>query len=194
MKCKFVLAGVVTVAIATGCAGPNTTARNIETAASINSLAGVPGAGWVGLAASAADIILKSGKPKFGTTSKQLSTYIDKTPGIVWEMNGQYRWGEYAIWRENGETVRVRRDQIPQEKLDYKAAWAKAVGLVQQGIFSEDNIELQKTNLDAWEKGEVVAAEYYGLNGKKVIAVSKNREAFEIMLPEEWTIISKAGK
>lgn len=193
MKSRILLAGGLMVVLA-GCTGPNTVARNVETAATINNLAGVPGAGWVGLAASAVDVISRVGKPKVGKTSDRLTALVAKTPSIFWDMNGQYRWGEYAVWREDGETKRIKIDQIPQEKLNYKAAWAQAVGLIPQGIFSKDNPEVQKRNLDAWEKGELVVAEYIGLNGVKIVAISKNNEPFELMLPEEWAEKSKAIK
>lgn len=193
MKSRILLAGGLMVVLA-GCTGPNTVARNVETAATINNLAGAPGAGWVGLAASAVDVISRVGKPKVGKTSDRLTALVAKTPSIFWDMNGQYRWGEYAVWREDGETKRIKIDQIPQEKLNYKAAWAQAVGLIPQGIFSKDNPEVQKRNLDAWEKGELVVAEYIGLNGVKIVAISKNNEPFELMLPEEWAEKSKAIK
>lgn len=193
MKSRVVIAGAM-VAILAGCAGPNTVARNVETAATINSLAGVPGAGLVGLAASAVDIFSNIGKPKVNKTSERLSVLIAKTPVIFWDMNGQYKWGEYAIWRENGETKRIKIDQIPQEKLNYKAAWAKAVGLIPQGIFAQDNQELQQTKLDAWKNGGLVVAEYTGLNNAQIVAVSVNNEPFELMLPEEWAEKTKTLK
>lgn len=193
MRYNLVLAGILTVTLA-GCSGPNSTARNIETAATINSLAGVPGAGLVGLAASAADVITKSGNPKVGKTSERLSALVAKTPAIFWDSNGHYKWAESYVWRENGETKRIKTDQIPQEMLNYKAGWAKAIGLIPQGIFYEDNPVLQSKNLDALEKGDLVVAEYAGLNGAKIIAVSKNNEPFELMLPEEWSAKNKAGK
>lgn len=193
MKTRDLWAGVMLVVLA-GCTGPNTVARNVETAATINSLAGVPGAGLVGLVASAADIFSKIGKPKIGKTSDRLAALIAKTPGIILDSNGQVKWVEYAIWRENGETKRIKVDQIPQEKLNYKAAWAKAVGLIPEGIFSQDNQEVQQRNLDAWEKGELVVAEYPGLNGAKIVAISVNNGPFELMLPEEWAEKAKTLK
>lgn len=194
MKSPMVLTGILMTVTLAGCTGPNTVARNVETAASINSLAGVPGAGWVGLAASVADIFSRVGKPKVSGTSERLSALVSKTPSIFWASNGSYKWGEYAIWRENDEVKKIKRDQIPQEKLNYKAAWAKAVGLIPQGIFSEDNRELQARSLEAWGKGEIVAVEYLGLNGAKIVAVSKNNEPFELMLPEEWAEKEKTLK
>ncbi len=185
MKYRILLPGLIMLTI-TACSGPNTVARNVETAASINALAGVPGAGLVGLAASAIDLFSSFGRPKLGKTSEKLMAFVSKTPSIFWGENGEYKWGEYAIWRENDEIKRVKVDQIPLENLNLKAAWSKSVGLIPQGIFSEDNSESQKKSLDAWEKGELVVAEYSGLNGAKVVAVSKNKEPFEIMLPEEW--------
>lgn len=189
MKYRILLPGLMMLTI-TACTGPNTVARNMETAASLNALAGVPGAGFIGLAASAVDLFSGFGKPKVGKTSERLMEIVSRTPGVLKDSNGQYKWLEYAVWRENGETKRVKLDQIPQEKLNYKLAWAKAVGFVPAGVFSQENQDLQARNLDAWEKGETVVAEYVGLNGAKVIAVSKNKEPFEIMLPEEWTAIS----
>lgn len=189
MKYRILLPGFMMLTI-TACSGPNTVARNVETAASLNALAGVPGAGLIGLAASAVDLFSGFGKPKLGKTSEKLSACVSKTPSIFWGENGQYKWGEYAVWRENGETKRVKIDQIPQENLNLKAAWAKAVGLIPQGVFAEGNQDLQARNLDAWKKGETVVVEYAGLNGATVVAVSKNKEPFEIMLPGELAAIT----
>lgn len=189
MKYRILLPGFMMLTI-TACSGPNTVARNVETAASLNALAGVPGAGLIGLAASAVDLFSGFGKPKVGKTSERLMEIVSRTPGVLRDTNGQYKWLDYAVWRENGETKRLKLDQIPQEKLNYKLAWVKAVGSVQEGILSQDNQELQARNLEAWEKGDSVVAEYVGPNGAKVVAVSKNKEPFEIMLPEELAAIT----
>lgn len=186
MKIRFYLTGTFLMVAVAGCSGPNSAARNLETAASINSLAGVPFSGAVGLVASAADVISRVGSPKIGKTSDRLDALVAKTPSIFCDSNGNCKWAEYFVWRENGEVKRIKTDQIPREMLNYKAAWAKAVGLIPQGVFSEENHEMQARNLEAWEKGGTVVAEYLGQNGAKIVAVSKNNEPFALMLPEEW--------
>jgi len=87
MKYRILLPGLIMLTI-TACSGPNTVARNVETAASINALAGVPGAGLVGLAASAIDLFSSFGRPKLGKTSEKLMAFVSKTPSIFGERMG----------------------------------------------------------------------------------------------------------
>lgn len=187
---KVVVACAVISFMTCGCSGPNTTAGNISTGATLAALANTPGAGLIGIGASIVDFGIQAfsgiGKPKIGKGSPKLMYDIQRTPGIIgWNEDGSPKWGAMAIWRENDERKTMKLQEIPVEKLDIKLAYTRAVTQLPQEIFSADK-GIQEECSKIWENGGLVVVEYHGTGSGKVIAVSDKNEPFELMLPEEW--------
>lgn len=189
---KLIVCGMV--AFLAGCSGPNTVARNVETAASINSLAGVPYAGVVGLAASAVDIFSKVGKPKVAPASPGIRNHIQNSPAMIKLPNKEGK--VVTTWRprKGKDGQMISAETAPKISMEYTEAFMDAVGRFVAGDFG-DGDELKKSeNLKAWEKGELVVAEYDNPNGAKIIIVSNENRPGEPMLPEEWAEKSKSLK
>ncbi len=188
---KLIVCGMV--AFLAGCSGPNTVARNVETAATINSLAGVPFSGVVGLTASAIDFFSKVGKPKVGKASPGVMKYLDTAPNsqqiIKSDGSREFKW---LARRKDGKMI--TEQTASHQSLDHHVAFYLGSERFQQGDFGDGGAEIQRQNLEAWKRGELVVAEYDGPNGAKVIFVSNNNEPADVMLPEEWAEKSKALK
>lgn len=185
MKYHLILAGMLTVTLA-GCSGPNSTARNIETAASINSLAGVPGAGLVGLTASAIDIFSKAGKPAMDKPSEGIANHMRQAPGLVKLPDKEGKVVSKWITRKEPEGRIVSYETAPKISMAYTEAYQDAINRYLAGDFGDGGETKVRDNLQAWSKGELVVAEYNNPNGAKIIIVSNNNKPGKAMLPEEW--------
>jgi hypothetical protein len=192
MRRLFTVASVLF--LMSGCAGQNSsiTTKNIETAAAIDS-AFVPGAALIGVPLAVADIAKylhdycsSIGMPKVETISPAVRKMTKETPAWLTDANGNSGWGKYAIWQENGKLQRMKLEDVPKTKLNYKMAFVRAIGSIRQGILSDGNKEVLQRNLEIWKNGGLLAIEYHGPEGATVVAVSNKNEPFEIMLPEEW--------
>lgn len=188
MRKLFGIMMTLTIASSVGCAGPgrNTVAGNVATGASINALAGVPGAGLVGLAAMATDIISQSGKPKTGQFSPALRQHLNQSPGLILT-TGKPHW----MPRKETDGHVITADNAPKRSMEYKEAFVRAADKYVRGQFG-DTPEMQQENLKAWEERKTVVAEYSGPNNANLVFVSTDREPAEVMFSEEWTA-RKAG-
>lgn len=185
MKSRTLIVGGM-VAILAGCSGPNTVARNVETASTINSLAGVPGAGIVGLVASAIDIFSKVGKPTTAPASPGIVKHLRSSPALVKLPNKEGKVIPKWITRKEADGQVVSADTAPKISMEYTEAYVDAVGRFHAGDFGDGGELKIRENLKAWEKGELVVAEYDNPTGAKIIIVSNHNSPGEPMLPEEW--------
>lgn len=193
MRYNLVLAGILTVTLA-GCSGPNSTARNIETATSINSLAGVPGAGLVGLTASAIDIYSKAGNPGMDKPSEGIGYHMRQAPGLVKLPDKDGRVVSKWITRNEPEGRIVSSETAPKISMAYTEAYHDAIKRYLAGDFGDGGEDKVRDNLQAWAKGELVVAEYNNPNGAKIIIVSNHNNPGKAMLPEEWAEKAKIMK
>ncbi len=194
MKKHLMWCGSITFMMLAGCAGPNSTARNVETAASINSLAGVPGAGWVGLAASAADIFSKVGKPTTGKPSEGILKHMRQSPQLLKLPNKEGKITTRWVTRKDKDGRVISVENSPKESMAYTEAYIDATSRFLGGDFGDGGEAKVRANLEAWEKGGLVVAEYNDPNGTKVIIVSNHNDPGEAMLPTEWAEKAKSQK
>ncbi|ABL01362.1 hypothetical protein [Pelobacter propionicus] len=163
------------VALVSGCAGNTTRYQDARTVSSINSLAGVPYAGYLGVAAMAADVVSKVGKPKTGVISPGIMNHLLSSPMYL---------EKWIPRKKNGVLLTV--ENTPQISRDYTETYAKTVPRLIGGDFGDGGEVVVKKNIEAWRDGKRVVAEYHGPNGVKVICVSDNNKPFNIMTREEW--------
>lgn len=194
MKSRMVLSGILMTVTLAGCTGPNTVARNVETASSINSLAGVPGAGWVGLAASAVDIFNRIGKPTLDKPSEGIARHLRQSPGMVKLPDKEGKVIPKWVTRKESDGRIVSYETAPKISMAYTEAYSDAVGRYLAGDFGDGGESKVRENLAAWEKGELLVAEYNNPNGAKIIIVSIHNSPGKPMLPEEWAEIAKTMK
>jgi hypothetical protein len=197
MRRLFTVAAAIFLFLSSGCAGPNSSisTKNIETAAAIDS-AVVPGSAIIGVPLAAVDVVkyvhdycASIGMPKVGKPSQGLLKLMQCTPlTLRWDDKGNPQWDEYAYCRENGKVEKIKLEDVPKIKLNYRLANAHATSAINQGILSDGDKELLQHNLETWKKGGLLAIEYHGPEGATVVAVSNKNEPFEIMLPEEWEL------
>lgn len=180
MKSLVLMLSIISLCIG-GCAGQNTAAGNVATGATINAVAGVPGAGIVTLVATAAEIFSKIGQPKIGKTSPDIRHHLMKTPGYVKDASGKVIW----VPRKQADGTVITADNAPQRSMECTETYVRAVSSYLQGIFG-DTTEMQRANLAAWKDGKTVIAEYHGPNNSDIVIVSTNREPATVMLSEEW--------
>jgi len=184
---------VVTAACAFGCAGPgsNTVAGNVATGATINALGGVPGAGIVGLAASAIEIFSGFGHPTIGKASPKIIKYLNESPTCnLIDENGKLKGGWASRKLKDGRVI--TKENASQRAMDYSEAYMIAVSQFVDKQFG-DTEEMRQRNLKAWEEGTIVIAEYHGPKDTDIVIVSTNREPAEAMLAEEWAARKTAG-
>lgn len=188
MKKLFGIMLAIAIACSVGCAGPgsNTVAGNVATGATINSLAGVPGAGIVGLAAMAVDVISTSGRPQVGKLSPALLQQWQQAP-LLFIGPDKSTWKPRKL--EDGRLI--TEENAPKRSMEYKEAVQRAISKYVDGQFG-DTAEMQQINLKAWEERKTVVAEYSGPNNANIVFVSTGREPAEVMFSEEWTA-RKAG-
>lgn len=183
---KKINATIILAAIAClfGCAGQNTAAGNVATGATINAVAGVPGAGIVGLVATAADIISQSGHPEVGKMSPEFSKHFLQAPACIsYRKDGKNVMHWKSRKKEDGSLI--TKDNAPKRSMEYAETFILSAGQFCDGIFG-DTPEMQAKNLAAWKEGKTVVAEFHGPNNANIAFVSVNREPAEVMLSEEW--------
>jgi len=190
----------LTIAFSVGCAGPgsNTVAGNVATGATINALAGVPGAGLVGLAAMTVDAISNSRRPEIKKWSPEFSKHVLQSPLFSFrckDLNAPVCKDEdiEVSWRprKKDDGSLITSENAPKRSMEYTEAYVKSADHYLHGIFG-DTPEMQQRNLKAWEEGKTVVAEYHRPNNANLVYVSTGREPAEIMLTEEWAV-RKAG-
>lgn len=183
---------VVAAALMLGCAGPgsNTVAGNVATGATINALAGVPGAGLVGAAAMAVEALVKPRSNK-GRVSPELVKLVEEAPGIELVCKNKKavckdeEWE--VVWRsrkkKDGSLVTV--ENAPKRSLEYTESLKRAARKYWAGILG-DTPEMHAKNLEARKEGKTVVAEYRGPNNVSVVFLSVNNGPVDIMTGEEW--------
>ncbi len=185
---KMVICGLFLAGLVSGCAsGPTSTARNVETGAFINSVAGTPGAGVVGLAAMAVDIVSRTGKPEVGSSSPELKRHLFSSPRYI-AKDGKEEW---APRKGQGGVIHTV-DNTPQESRDYAALYTHATSMFKNGEFGDTETERHK-NLLAWENRQTVVAEYTGRGNAKIVIISEARKPGEAMTGDEWAARLQAG-
>lgn len=194
MKSRMSLTGILMTVALVGCTGPNKVARNVETAASINSLAGVPGAGLIGLAASAVDIFSKVGKPTTAPASQGLRKHFQSSPGLVKLPDKEGKLVAKWVPRKVSDGRMVSAETAPQISMQYTEAYTDAIRRFLGGDLGDGGESKIRENIIAWEKGGLVVAEYDNPNGAKIIIVSNHNSPGEPMLPEEWSEKAKTLK
>jgi len=193
---------VITVTCSFGCAGPgsNTVAGNVATGAAINALAGVPGAGIVGLAAMVVDAATKPSAPKGGKASPELRKMIMESPTCNifckhWKERPCKPEELEVFWvtrKEEGGRV-VSKETAPRRSMEYTEAFRRATYKYMAGILG-DTPEMQAKNQKAREEGRLVVAAYSGPNNTNLVFVSRNKdEVADAMLAEEWAARKDAG-
>lgn len=184
----------ITIACSGGCAGPgsNTVAGNVATGATINALAGVPGAGIVGIVAMAADVISQSGQPKINKWSPEFTRHILQSPLCSFRCKDRdartCKDDEFELFwypRKKADGSLITTQNAPKRSMEYMETYVRSAKQYLRGVFG-DTPEMQAKNLKAWEEGKTVVAEYHGPNNANLVYVSVNREPAEIMLAEEW--------
>jgi hypothetical protein len=183
---------LITLSIFCGCAGHNTVAGNVATGAAINAAAGVPGAGAVSLAAMAVDLFMQSGRPKVGKASPGLKEHLRQSPAFnIIERNGEIKSGWVSRKKEDGSLI--TKENAPKKSMEYMEAYMRSLGQYVSGNFG-DTPEMQKKNLQAWEEGKMVVAEYHWPSNANLVFVSVGREPAEVMLIEEWAVRNETEK
>lgn len=192
----------LTIASSVGCAGPgsNTVAGNVATGATINAVAGVPGAGLVGAAAMAVEALSKPSSPKGGKASPALAKMVQESPTCnlfckQWKERVCKEEELEVFWRsrkkEDGSFVTV--ENAPKRSMEYTEAFRRATFKYMSGILG-DTPEMQTRNLKAREEGRSVVAEYYRPNNANLVFVSTNKdEVADAMLAEEWAAKNAGG-
>lgn len=184
---------VVTAVLLLGCAGPgsNTVAGNVATGATINALAGVPGAGLVTAAAMAVEALVKPRSNK-GRVSPELVKLVEESPGIELVCKNKKelvcRDEELeVVWRtrKKKDGRLVTAENAPKRSLEYTESLARAARKYWAGILG-DTPEMQAKNLKAREEGQTVVAEYRGPNNVSIVYVSVNNGPVDVMTGEEW--------
>ena len=184
---KTLIGGVVVLGSMVGCASdPGSTARNVSTGATINAVAGTPGAGIVGLAAMAVELFSGIGRPEVKQVSQELSDLIATSPNYRNE-NGKTQWlprkgKDGKIYTIENSTERSRR---------HFALFASAIERFGNCDFG-DTPETKEKNLLAWKNEKQVVAEY-AEGDAKIVIVSEGGEPGEAMTGEEWTARLQAG-
>jgi len=188
-KNLFAKIALVPVIFIFGCSGANknVNADSVSKVAAVDALAGVPYAGYVSLAATAVDILSRTGKPSPKKISPKLLEILKHTacPVVDKTCTKVVKW-HVGLYKENGKVVRVPLEKSPQMNLDYAITHQIATCRYRAGDFGDGGPEVSKRNLEAWRDGKLLVAEYNGPNGVKLIAVSNHNEDGEMMLPEEW--------
>lgn len=187
---------VVTAALMLGCAGPgsNTVAGNVATGATINALAGVPGAGLVGAVAMIVDAATKPGPRKAAKVkiSPELLQMFEESPTCNtfckhWKERRCADAELEVFWRsrkkKDGSLITV--DNAPKRSMEYTEAAMKAANKYLAGIFG-DTPEEHTKNLKAKAEGKMFVAVYHSPNNANIIYVSKNNGPADIMTAEEW--------
>jgi hypothetical protein len=189
MKQFLGLTLTIIIACSVGCAGTgsNTVAGNVATGATINALAGVPGAGIVGLTAMAVDVITTSGRPQVGKLSPALLQQWQQAP-LLFIGPDKSTWKPRKL--EDGRLI--TEENAPKRSMEYKEAVQRAISKYVDGQFG-DTPEMQQKNLKAWEERKTVVAEYSGPNNANIVFVSTDREPAEVMFSEEWAARNAAG-
>lgn len=159
MNLRFNLVGtfVVTVALS-GCSGPSSITQNIRTGATMNSLAGVPGAGMVGLAAHAVDLATSVFSSDSGPGS---------TRGKQFVMSKKLS----DSFSNDGEVMRVVMDS--QEKFKNKE-WGDISG-----------VQLTKNSEKQGGKGSVGR---YPIPGNPALIISDEGETYKSFFENESSL------
>lgn len=201
MRKLFGIMLTLTITMSFGCAGPgrNTTAGNVATGATINALAGVPGAGLVGAAAMMVEAMTNPSSSNRGTVSPELEKMVEEAPRCTLvckyskERVCQVEELE-VIWKsrkkKDGSFATV--ENAPKRALEYTEALTRAAKKYWAGILG-DTPEMQAANLKARAEGKTVVAEYGGPNGASIVYVSVDNSPVEVMTGEEWTARKSSG-
>jgi hypothetical protein len=189
-----------TISCSVGCAGPgsNTVPGNVATGATINALAGVPGAGLVAAAAIAVEALTKPRSNK-GGVSPELVKLVEEAPSFNLACKNSKELvckdeELEVVWRsrkrKDGSLVTV--ESAPKRSLEYTESLGRAARKYWAGILG-DTPEMQAKNLKAREEGTTVVAEYHGPNNANIVYESVNNGPVYVMTGEEWAARNAAG-
>ncbi len=188
------------ISCSVGCAGPgsNTVSGNVATGATINALAGVPGAGLVAATAMAVEALMKPRSNK-GGVSPELVKLVEEAPSInlicknAKELVCKDEELE-VVWKsrkkKDGSVVTV--ENAPKRSLEYTESLGRAARKYWAGILG-DSPEMQAKNLKARAEGKTVVAEYHGPNNADIVYESINNGPVYVMTGEEWAARNAGG-
>ncbi|MCL2760359.1 MAG: hypothetical protein FWD70_01770 [Desulfuromonadales bacterium] len=166
-----------------GITGGQNPVSNVATGPTLAASAGTHTyTGGIALSAAAINMFAKIGKPKVKKISPELTDHILSSPWLT-TAKGKYVWKP----KQGKNKVLITEATASPVSMGYTIAFGEGSARFIAGDFGDGGEEAVKKNLDAWEHGGLVVAEYHGSQGGQTIYIISNKnKAGYAMTDTEW--------